>query len=278
MKNFHKIRGKREFLFDDRELIVLGGGALVMCGLIFVLGFLFGQGIQEKSVASPLDSKDALLTAETASIEKEVNATPVAESKPQETSASGKKSQTSSYKVLPDAETYVENVEATSTKKSTPGPASLEKSQPEKTEAKVSQRDVKAETPAPQQATPTALPRQEVTVAPVLPNVPKSPTDVIQVGRPTRAPEGKTTPTGGVYTVQVASSPNKGDSERLRQKYVDLGYEADIMPADIAGKGVWYRVLVGKLATKEEAEKFRKDLLSKVGQLANNPIILQVNE
>ena len=38
MKNFHKIRGKREFLFDDRELIVLGGGALVMCGLIFVLG------------------------------------------------------------------------------------------------------------------------------------------------------------------------------------------------------------------------------------------------
>ena len=65
MKNVHKIRGKREFLFDDRELLVLGTGAVIICALIFVLGFLIGQGVEQNVVAHTISPPEALEPADT---------------------------------------------------------------------------------------------------------------------------------------------------------------------------------------------------------------------
>ena len=62
--NFHKVRGKREFLFDDKELFMLSGGAIIICVLIFVLGFMVGQSLEEQSVASPLVAENAHLENE----------------------------------------------------------------------------------------------------------------------------------------------------------------------------------------------------------------------
>lgn len=289
MKNIHKIRGKREFLFDDREIAILSGGALIICALIFVLGFLVGQGIQEKTVASPLDGKNPAAAEEVTPAGKDLNETALAEKKPQELSAGQKKNQLSYFQELPDSETSIET-QATPGKKSTPAPTPATGASSKKTEAPAPQPDLKKETPLPQPApkdempprvvaTPTNAPRQEVGVAPVLPNVPKSPTDTMQVGRPARSAEAaKAASTGAVYSVQVASSPNKDDADRLQQKFADLGYEADIMTVDLAAKGIWYRVRVGNFAAKEDAEKLRKDILAKASQLAKSPIVIKVNE
>jgi cell division septation protein DedD len=274
MKNVHKIRGKREFLFDDRELLVLGGGACVICVLIFVLGFLMGQGFQEKTIASPLNSEDYISNEEDfASVESGTSDTLVAEDTPQEeVSASEKKSQLSYYQVLPDSETYVE-VEATPVNESTPAPSASEESEPEQAESDVSQQEVKKEAPSGPSPTATPPSSQDAAAAPALPNVPKSPTDVMQVGRPVHHLEEGTIPTGTAYSVQVSSSSNRTDSERLQQKYVELGYRAYVMPADLGERGVWYRVLVGNFATREEAEQLKQEILNNTGYLANDPLI-----
>lgn len=274
MKNVHKIRGKREFLFDDRELIILGGGALIICVLIFVLGFLVGQGLQEKSVASPLDSEDYMANEEFASVEGDMIDSGNTESRSEEVPNKGEKSKLSYYQVLPDAETYVE-VETTPVKKPEAPVAPSEEAQPEETEPDAPQQDANKEAPS---QSPAPAPRQDSAVAPALPNVPKSPTDAMQVGRQTYRPEENPAFTGMVYSVQVASSPDREDSERLQQKYTDLGYEAYVMTADLAEKGIWYRVRVGNLATSEEANQLRQEILNNAAHLANSPFVINVTE
>jgi len=284
MKNFHKVRGKREFLFDDRELIVLGGGAAMICVLIFALGFLFGQGLQEKSVASPLEIRDSGLNRDVPATEESFaqNTVPLADNQTQPSSGttdSKKKAQMSYYQVLPDSGTYVE-VEATpKTKAVAPAPIA-DPAQPEKGVSATPKPASAEEKPAqPVVTAPVAMRQEEPVSAPALPNVPRTPNDVIYRGRqPQRTTADLTVPGGVIYSVQVSSSTNRSDSERLQQKYLDLGYEAYVMTADLAEKGLWYRVRVGNLPTREAAEQFKRELLSKVGHLAKNPFVIKVTE
>ncbi len=275
MKNVHKIRGKREFLFDDRELIILGGGAFVICVLIFVLGFLIGQSLGEKSVASTLDSEDYMAKEEFTPAKSEITENPIIESNPQEVPTSEKKPPGGYYRVLPQSKEYVE-VEANPGEESTPLPSSEEESQPEKVEAETSQQEVREEASSQPSVMATPSPRQDVAVAPALPNVPKSPTDAMHVGRPMPHLEEETILSGIVYAVQVSSSPDRVDSEQLLQKYMDLGYQAYVMPADLGERGIWYRVLVGNFTTKEEAEQLKQDILNRAAHLANDPLVKKI--
>lgn len=282
MKNVHKFRGKREFSFDDKELAILGAGAVVICALLFVLGFLMGQGWQEESVASPLHDepylteRDLSATDETDQEEMPEGASPADER------GSEKKTKLSYYQVLPDSETYIE-VEATPVKKTTPAPEKApDAAQPDQVASTEEQASSGEPADAPPQPAPTVTPaaqqpRQTVAAAPALPNVPKSPTDDIRVGRPTQ-PAGAQQPLSGtVYSVQVASSQDRLDSDRLQQKYAAHGYDAYVMPVDLREKGLWYRVMIGRLATSEEAERLRQDIMANVPHLANSPYVVKVN-
>jgi cell division protein FtsN len=118
---------------------------------------------------------------------------------------------------------------------------------------------------------------QNVAMVPSLPNVPRNPSDEFRFGRQSSAPGEITTPLSGmVYSVQVASSPSKRDAERLQQKYGQLGYLAYIMTADLGEKGIWYRVRVGNLQTRTEAEILKEELLEKAPRLTNKPFVIKV--
>ena len=275
MKNVHKIRGKREFLFDDRELGFLGGGACVICVLIFILGLLIGQSLEERSMAGTLGSEDYAADEEFASTEMEIDDASVVESSSQENSTNDRKQPELSYFNDKTPPGHVVEVDVPVPTPSTP---SLEESKPDKTEPESPPQDVKEETPSQPSATAAVSPRKEVAAAPVLPNVPRSPTDAMQVGRPVRRTEETAILTGTVWSVQVSSSPNRADSERLQQKYMDLGYQAYVMPADLGEKGIWYRAMVGSLVTQEEAEQLKEDILSRASHLANDPFVIKVNE
>jgi len=275
MKNVHKIRGKREFLFDDRELGFLGGGACVICVLIFILGLLIGQSLEERSMAGTLGSEDYAADEEFASTEMEIDDASVVESSSQENSTNDRKQPELSYFNDKTPPGQVVEVDVPVPTPSTP---SLEESKPDKTEPESPPQDVKEETPSQPSATAAVSPRKEVAAAPVLPNVPRSPTDAMQVGRPVRRTEETAILTGTVWSVQVSSSPNRADSERLQQKYMDLGYQAYVMPADLGEKGIWYRAMVGSLVTQEEAEQLKEDILSRASHLANDPFVIKVNE
>ena len=68
---------------------------------------------------------------------------------------------------------------------------------------------------------------------------------------------------GGGFTVQVASYREKGEAETLADRLTLKGYKPYVVPADLPGKGKWYRVRVGEFRTKREAASFGENLKRK---------------
>lgn len=64
----------------------------------------------------------------------------------------------------------------------------------------------------------------------------------------------------GRYTVQLASFPDIQDAREMEQALKSRTYPAYIEKADLAEKGTWYRVKVGKFATREEASEYGNDI------------------
>lgn len=286
MKNFYKVRGKREFLFDDKELYALGGLSLIILALVFSLGVMVGQGLQEESIASPLASHSNFSGEEFADSGQPEMTDPTGNSSDSETSplaannSSGDKTmQRSYYQVLPDSETYVE-VEATPVKRAEPEPVATE--QPQTTEVARANaapaQPAQEETPIPPaQAPAVPQPSQPANVIPALPNVPKDPSEDIRIGRqPQMTGNAEPIPGGTIYSVQVASSTNREDSERLVQKYGERGFQAYVMTADLGDKGIWYRVRVGNMPTNEAAEQLKQEILNKAPDLANGPYVIKL--
>jgi cell division protein FtsN len=60
----------------------------------------------------------------------------------------------------------------------------------------------------------------------------------------------------GKYTVQVASFKDPGAAKSFAEKLERKGYRVSVTEAEIAGKGRWSRVRVGKFLTKEQARDY----------------------
>lgn len=78
----------------------------------------------------------------------------------------------------------------------------------------------------------------------------------------------------GNFTVQVASFKTVEDAERLAGKLGDKGYPVFVVPADIPGRGRWYRVRVGAFPTRREAGVF-SDYLKKKEPLVTSVLIAE---
>ena len=75
------------------------------------------------------------------------------------------------------------------------------------------------------------------------------------------------------FAVQVSSSRDQEDTRRLVDRLREAGWEARIEPADIEGRGRWYRVRVGRYETRDLAMRKQAEL-----QLAFNLSGLVVSE
>ena len=64
------------------------------------------------------------------------------------------------------------------------------------------------------------------------------------------------------WAVQVNAFPHERDATNLAKKLADKGYDAYVVPTSVKGK-TWYRVRVGRLATREEAKELQGDLQTK---------------
>ena len=294
MKNSHRFQGKRNFLFDDKELIMLGGGAVVICALIFVLGVMIGQSLEERSVASPIRPEQSLAPtdiAETGMPEQSgemaaVNGEQAAAGQ-NESGDGATENGRSYYTVLPDQETYVEvtatpeapiapqePVEETVKTPPTAQPVAVAPQAPHREDVPV----------PPQAASQTIAAPVRNTTVPALPNVPKSPSDEIRVGRQQAQPlagnraQTAPLPDGTIYSVQVASSQRREDAERLVQRFGANGFQAYIMEADLGAKGVWYRVRVGNFVKRDQAEEFKKELERTSSGMIKSPFVMKVAE
>jgi len=71
---------------------------------------------------------------------------------------------------------------------------------------------------------------------------------------------GKTGTPRDSYYIQTGSFPNPADADNLKARIALLGLEASVEPADLAGKGVWYRVRLGPYTRIDEINRIRQQL------------------
>jgi DedD protein len=64
------------------------------------------------------------------------------------------------------------------------------------------------------------------------------------------------------WTVQVNAYPNERDAEALAKKLKDKGYDAYVASTNVKGRA-WYRVRVGHLETREQAQDLQETLRQK---------------
>lgn len=63
----------------------------------------------------------------------------------------------------------------------------------------------------------------------------------------------------GSWVLQLSSSQDKQEAERFAAKLREKGYAPAVVEAQVAGKGTWYRVRMGRFATKEAASRYLSD-------------------
>lgn len=59
----------------------------------------------------------------------------------------------------------------------------------------------------------------------------------------------------GAYVVQVASFPQQGDAQALKDRLAKKGYAVYTQDADLGAKGIWYRVYIGPFDDSATAGK-----------------------
>ena len=62
------------------------------------------------------------------------------------------------------------------------------------------------------------------------------------------------------YFLQAGSFPNPADADNLKARLALMGMVANVEPANIAGKGVWYRVRLGPYTRVDEINRIRQQL------------------
>jgi cell division septation protein DedD len=80
----------------------------------------------------------------------------------------------------------------------------------------------------------------------------------------------------GKYTVQIASFPTEKEAKKKADELKQKGYSAFFIPAQINGKGTYYRVSVGLFSTEKEAKEYRDDFKEKLK--VSSAIIQKISE
>lgn len=227
-------RGRSQSLYylSRGHLFVLGAGFTIVSVVVFLLGVLIGQGIEERKLLKkeePLVKIPVQPLSQGPSAKEEMTFYDTLTKPP----ASEQTARIESAKEIKPAEKPVKS-EAKETK---PAPQERtdvaaqkvkEKAAAEKT---ASIREVKKEAPA-------------------------------QKASKAEETQAETKTKERVWAVQVNAYPQEKDAKSLAKKLKDKGYDAYVVSTEIKGK-TWYRVRVGRLATREEAQQLQEALKKK---------------
>jgi cell division protein FtsN len=64
-----------------------------------------------------------------------------------------------------------------------------------------------------------------------------------------------------IYFLQAGSFQNPADADSVKARLALMGLEASVEPADLAEKGVWYRVRLGPFKRIDEINRIRQQLM-----------------
>jgi cell division protein FtsN len=92
-----------------------------------------------------------------------------------------------------------------------------------------------------------------------------------QSQKPLIASRSTTRPSVKAYTIQVASVKDTRDADRLVAELKKKGFHAHRAIGKVPGKGIWYRVRVGKYKTRASA----RHTLNKLKKAGMKPIVVE---
>jgi len=242
-KNKKVALSKKPFLVLSRRAIA-GWLAVIflLCAWMFVVGILVGRGTAP--VKFDIDNLQAKLADSEKHLDQKQKGQP-----PGESDVVRDKTDFDFYEALP------EDRDDTRIDKEKSSPAIVEKVAPSDTPEPppASGDQATPKDKAPEQADPkTGFKNKKPAKQPV-------------------AAKSKTTPTGKVYTVQVAAVKVATDADRLVEQLKKKGFSAYRVIGKVQGQGLWFRVRVGKYNNMAEA-KSMKEKLTKTGM---KPIIVE---
>lgn len=218
MKEYSR-QGEREVVLERKQAVLLFAGGILALFLVFALGVLIGKNIanlkQGKSQAQT--AKEAVFPAETE---------PVSGATVEPSLARG----ATAPAVMPatgETAKIMQKIKEQQPPQIT-GPAKGSTSKPATSSSQASATTSKPST-AP--TTPsTTKPATATTTKPVAQKLPN-------------------------FAIQVAAFPDQATAEELVKKLKGNKWDAYSVPIDIPGKGIWYRVYVGRYDTKALADK-----------------------
>ncbi|MER2562926.1 MAG: SPOR domain-containing protein [Myxococcaceae bacterium] len=254
MRDSHRLKEKYELSLDSRQIVTLTVASLVVLGGVFVLGVVVGKKLSAES--QKLDQPADILSA----------ADQKTEALAQADKAQPLTFQEELTKRAPEpvpAPEPVKNVIVLKPAELTPKPpepAKVEEPvEPKLAEAKVAE------------------------VKPVLPETPKSEPVATRTndagalkeafGKVQKAPEAPTPSAEGSWTLQLSAYQDKAEAERFAAGLRDKGYAPFIIEANVAGKGTWFRVRMGRFGSKDAASTYLADFkreTSIAGIVTNN--------
>jgi len=234
-----------DFSLNNRKLLVLGVGSFVILLVAFALGVMVGKRLGQ--VACP----DHLQTLATVEKEDQVY------NKLKEKIDSEEDTKAEEAPALVPIKPAVEakKPEKTIKKQETAKPANLPKKTKSNFEEEIKQIVKEQKTPA--KAAPKVA-KAEIKKTEPTKKVEKT---LVQKTEQTKAPGGK------FYAIQIFSVADKNRAEDYISKFNAFDRRKPYSVAvDIPGKGIWYRVKIGKFETKEQALAYQSIFESKTGR------------
>jgi DedD protein len=230
-----RIRDRFDLSLDGRQIASIVVGALVILGVVFVLGLNVGRQLAAREQVA--GAGDALAALD------QPNVPPAEPMRDDELTYGATLSKPAAP--APSAPAPAVRTAAPAPAPSAPAaPAASASSAPAATAVPPA---AQAAAPASSSATPAAAP------APT----PPRPTLATTLNRPP-APSAS-----GTWTVQVGSAQDRAEATRLAKRFDR--WSPRVETAELGSKGRWYRVRVGRYETREAAERFLRDLQRETG-------------
>lgn len=263
MRDSHRLKEKYELSLDSRQIVTLTVASLVVLGGVFVLGVVVGKKLanethkleQPADILSAADQKtEALAQADKAPAltfqEELTKRAPEPAPEPAKTVVALKP-----IELKPE-----------------PRPAEVARpAEPPKAEAPAAPKPEEAKVAeAPKADEPTRLPETPKAEA-VTTRTNDAGALKEAFGKAQKPPEAAAA--DGAWTLQLSAYQDKGEAERFAAGLRDKGYAPYIIEANVPGKGVWFRVRMGRFGSKDAATTYLADFkreTSIAGIVTNN--------
>lgn len=245
MRDTHRLKEKYELSLDNRQIVTLAVASLVVLGGVFTLGVVVGKKLSGEQPDKPpadllsqLDQKTAALDDASLTFQDELTKkAPVAIAAP----PTPKPEPVKPAPIVPPPE---------------PKPAPVAAVVPPLPEPKdVKEPEVAAAT---HDDAPTTLP-ESPKAEPVATRTHDAGGLKEAFGKVQRPPTPTETTPDGAWTLQLSAYQDRSEADRFAAGLRDKGYAPYIVEANIPGKGMWFRVRMGRFANKDAASRYLTD-------------------